>query len=116
MRRVLLGALAAAVVVGGCGSSSTGSPTSPLATVVSYFPATSPFVLTVNTNAQSRSVNALKTAESRIPFFAAVKAAELLQLPAGIEKTSSRSQAIRRRWAKRVGGTPDLPPGSWSSG
>jgi hypothetical protein len=86
MRRVLLGALAAAVAVGGCGSSSTGSPASPLATVVSYFPATSPFVLTVNTNAQSRSVNALKTAESRIPFFAAVKAAELSRLPAGIEK------------------------------
>jgi hypothetical protein len=80
MRRVLLGALAGAILAAGCGSSSTGSSATPLQTVLSYYPAQSPFVLTVSTDPNSASAKADKAIEARVPFVSAIKAAELARL------------------------------------
>lgn len=84
MRRALLGALAMAIVVSGCGSSSAGSPVNPLSSELSYFPAQSPLVVTAQTGTNSESAEATKALESKIPIFGAIEKAELARLPAGI--------------------------------
>jgi Protein of unknown function (DUF3352) len=55
MRRVLLFALLGALAVAGCGSSSAGSA-NPVNTELSYFPASSPFVMSIVTDPNSAAV------------------------------------------------------------
>jgi hypothetical protein len=68
---LLFGALAAtlALVVAGCGSSSSGSgPSSPLVSEFSYLPADSPFVVTVATDPSSSAIQGLQDLIGRFPL------------------------------------------------
>lgn len=49
MLALILGVVLAGLVVVGCGSNSSGAPPNPMATSLSYFPAQTPFVLTLAT-------------------------------------------------------------------
>jgi hypothetical protein len=75
MRRVLLGVVAAALMLAGCGSSSSGAPSNPLASTLSYFPSGSPFVLTADTGKASQTPVAIKNLEQKLPQMAFVEAA-----------------------------------------
>ena len=66
MRRVLVMALLCALAVAGCGSSSGGSA-SPVNTELSYFPANSPFVMSVVTDPNSSAVTDAHALIDRFP-------------------------------------------------
>src|SRR5690348_15256658 len=68
---LFLGALASlcALVVAGCGSSSSStSVPSPLATELSYLPADSPFVITVETDPNSTAIQGVQDLIGRFPL------------------------------------------------
>lgn len=70
MRRAYFGALAAAVAIvllAGCGSSSSPAA-NPVTTELSYFPANSPFVLSVQTDPQSAAVKGGQALAARFPL------------------------------------------------
>ena len=66
MRRVLVMGLLCALAVAGCGSSSAGSA-SPVTTELSYFPASSPFVMSVVTDPNSPAVTGAHALIDRFP-------------------------------------------------
>jgi hypothetical protein len=80
MRRALLGVMAAALMLAGCGSSSSGAPSNPLASTLSYFPSGSPFVLTADTGKTSQTPVAIKTLEQKLPQIGFVEAALMAKL------------------------------------
>jgi hypothetical protein len=69
MRRLVLAAALVAVVLAGCGSSSSKSA-SPLSTELSYFPAQAPFVLTIATDPNAESIKQAHALEGRFPVAA----------------------------------------------
>jgi hypothetical protein len=83
MRRLLLlllAVIASGVVLAGCGSSSSGSSPNPLGTSLSYFPAQSPFVMTVATKPSAAAAAQQKQLEQRLPLASFGKAALMAQL------------------------------------
>lgn len=73
MRRVTVVLLAcmAALGIAACGSSgSAGAPANPRIAALSYFPPTTPFVLTLNTNPKSASVRQAQALEHSNPTYA----------------------------------------------
>jgi hypothetical protein len=66
MRRVLLFALLCALAVAGCGSSSAGSA-NPVNSELSYFPASSPFVMSIVTDPNSAAVTDAHQLVDRFP-------------------------------------------------
>jgi hypothetical protein len=83
MRRFLLLLLvigATGAVVAGCGSSSSGSSPDPLGTSLSYFPAQTPFVLTIATRPSAAAAAQQQQLEQRLPLASFGKAALMAQL------------------------------------
>jgi hypothetical protein len=80
MRRALLGVMAAALMLAGCGSSSSGAPSNPLASTLSYFPSGSPLVVAVNTGKGSEAPVALENLEQKLPQIGFVEAALMAKL------------------------------------
>jgi hypothetical protein len=80
MRRALLGVMAAALILAGCGSSSSGAPSNPLASTLSYFPSGSPFVLSADTGKTSQTPVAIRNLEQKLPQIGFVEAALMAKL------------------------------------
>jgi hypothetical protein len=77
MRRLLLTAAVAVLAIGllaGCGSSSSGS-SNPVSTELSYFPSSSPFVLSIATDPNSSAVKGGQALAARFPITTLGKAA-----------------------------------------
>jgi hypothetical protein len=80
MRRALLLLLTLSLIAAGCGSSSSGSGSNPLSSELSFFPASSPFVLTLQTGQKSKTADSAKTLEQKFPQYQLVKASLLSRL------------------------------------
>jgi hypothetical protein len=80
MRRALLGVMAAALILAGCGSSSSGARSNALASVLSYFPSGSPFVLTADTGQKSQTPVTIKHLEQKLPQIGFLEAALMAKL------------------------------------
>jgi hypothetical protein len=80
MRRALLLLLTLSLIAAGCGSSSSGSGSSPLSSELSFFPPSTPFVLTLQTGQSSKTAQSAKTLEQKFPQYQLVKAAALSRL------------------------------------
>jgi hypothetical protein len=86
VRRLTTLAIIAVTAVGaitGCGSSKSGSrsaASTPRLQALSYFPATSPFVLTAETASTSRSTQQLQTLERRFPTYSLAATALFAEL------------------------------------
>ncbi len=78
MRRVLPALVAAALLLAGCGSSSSGS--SSLTSGLSYFPVGSPFMMTVATDPGSVSIKQQQAMLGRIPFASFAETAGMAKL------------------------------------
>lgn len=72
--------IALALVLSGCGSSSPGAPADPLASVLSYFPAQTPFVLTLATQPSPQAAAQVSQIEQRIPLVSLETAAVISRL------------------------------------
>lgn len=65
---VALGAVLVGLVAAGCGSSSSGAPANPTATSLSYFPAQSPFVITLATKPSARAAAEESQLRQKLPL------------------------------------------------
>jgi hypothetical protein len=79
MRRALVLVLLAALAVAGCGSSSSGS-SSPINNELSYFPAGSPFVISVATDPSSSAVKGAQALVNKFSFAAFGESALIAKL------------------------------------
>jgi hypothetical protein len=79
MRRVIPAAVLAALVLVGCGSSSSKSA-NPVTRELSYFPAQTPFVLTIATDPNAASIKQAEALKGRIPLATFGQAALMAQL------------------------------------
>ncbi|HEY5431433.1 MAG TPA: hypothetical protein VIK04_20125, partial [Solirubrobacteraceae bacterium] len=83
-RLMMLVAIAAvgAIVVAGCGSSgpAAGGAATPTLRTLSYFPSSSPFVMTAATGSTSGSIKELQTLERRFPTYSVAATALFAEL------------------------------------
>jgi hypothetical protein len=69
-----------AMALSACGSSSGGAPSNPLQTTLSYFPARTPFVLTVATQPTANAAAQEKQLEQRLPLLSLAKSSLISRL------------------------------------
>ena len=68
MRRLILLAAILAVVLAGCGSSASKPAADPTASALSFFPAQTPFVMTIATNPNASSIKQAQALEGKFPI------------------------------------------------
>lgn len=83
VRRLLVGVIIGVVgivLLSGCGSRTPAAARAPLTTALSFFPAQSPVVATLQTSSRSPASRSLQALERRFPFLTVAKTAALAQL------------------------------------
>src|SRR2546423_6298078 len=70
-----LGAVLLGLAAAGCGSSSSGAPANPTATSLSYFPAQTPFVVTLATKPSAKAVAEERQLRQKLPLLSLAQGA-----------------------------------------